>query len=471
MRYVADLHLHSKYSRAVSQDMVLPVMAEYAKKKGLDILTTGDFTHPLWFRGIKTQLEEYSEGIYKLKDEKETLFMLTTEISSIYSQGGRTRRIHNLVFSPSVETCENINQELFKRGCNLTSDGRPIIGLSSKYLLELLLSIDEKIILIPCHAWTPWFALYGSFSGFDSIEECFGEYSKYIYAVETGLSSDPEMNWRIKELDGRSIVSFSDSHSPMKMGREATVFELKEASYENIRKAIMKLSVFGSQLSENSQSVISQSVTDEQKTDNRIAFTIEFYPEEGKYHYTGHRKCKIIQSPQDSKLEGIICTVCKRPLTVGVMHRVQQLAEREISHPKDDRPLAENDEYGVRWIEDPTKKHPPFVRLVPLIEIIAESFFSTVASVKVKSKFDELCEKFGSEMDVLLNIDLAEIQKYAGPRIAEGLKKVRSGDIVIEPGFDGEYGKVRIWPLDLNYANKENKMKTNNSLSQLSLDF
>ncbi|MCL5019408.1 MAG: endonuclease Q family protein [Patescibacteria group bacterium] len=465
MRFVADLHFHSKYSRAVSQDMVLPVVAEYAKKKGLDILTTADWTHPLWFREIRNQLEEYSDGVYKLKSQisrpkadqplaenvqKETLFMLTTEISCIYSQGGKTRRVHNLVFSPDFETCEKVNQELIKRGCNLTSDGRPIIGLPSKYLLELLLSIDNRIILIPCHVWTPWFSLYGSMSGFDSIEECFGEYSKYVYAIETGLSSDPEMNWRIKELENRSIVSFSDSHSPAKMGREATVFQIQNSRPKADQPLAEKFKI--------SYEDIIKAIKRESNSNLKIAYTIEFYPEEGKYHYTGHRNCKVVQSPQETKDKGVVCAVCKRPLTVGVMHRVEQLAQKVESGES----KVKNDKYGVKWVKDPTGNHPPYVKLVPLIEIVGESLDLGLGSVKVKSVFDDLCLRFGSEIDILLKTDIKEIEKYGVAKIAEGIKKVRAGDISIDPGFDGEYGKVKIW---------EEKPKEQKNAPQLSLDF
>src|SRR3990167_6595760 len=306
MEIIADLHLHSKYSRAVSRDMVLPIMTQFAKKKGLNLLTTGDWTHPLWFREIKNDLKETEQGIFSLKESKDKndpRFILSVEVSSIYSQGGKVRRIHSLLFAPNIETAEKMGQALVKRGANISSDGRPIVGLTPRNLLEMLMEIDERCFLIPCHAWTPWFSLYGSMSGFDSIEECFGDYSKYIFGVETGLSSDPSMNWRIKELENRSILSFSDSHSPMKMGRELTVFELQKLTFDNIKKAIMQ----------NSKS-------------DKIAYTTEFYPEEGKYHYTGHRNCKIVYSPKDTKEKGKICPVCHKNLTVGVMERVEALA-------------------------------------------------------------------------------------------------------------------------------------------------
>lgn len=428
MEFVADLHLHSKYSRAVSQQMVLPEMAKWAVKKGIDLLTTGDWTHPLWLRSIKRELEEAGEGVYKLRINDKGLrindvrFILTTEIASIYKQGEKLRRIHNLVFAPSIEIAEKINKELVKRACNLSSDGRPIIGLSSKNLLDLLLNIDKKIILIPCHAWTPHFGIYGSASGFDSIKESFEDLSRYIYGIETGISSDPWMNWQIPELEKRAILSFSDAHSLPKMGRESTVFKidktLKTLSYMDIGKAIARPN-------ENC----------------RIAYTVEFYPEEGKYHYTGHRNCKIIKSPEQIKEEGNICPVCNRRLTEGVMYRVQQLAGNSEFKVYN----SELDENGVNWIKDPKNIHPPFVKLVPLNEIIAESMEATVLSEKVKIKFDEMCLTFGSEINILLKTPLLEIEKKFGEKIAEGVAKVRRGDIFIDPGYDGEYGKVKIW--------------------------
>ena len=414
MEYVCDFHLHSKYSRAVSQAMVLPEMEKWAIKKGIDVLTASDFTHPLWFREIKNQLED-DNGVYKLKNSSSKIrFILSTEISSIYSQGGKTRRIHNLVFAPSLETVEKINAELIKRGCNLGADGRPIIGLSSRNLLELILSIDPNSFLIPCHAWTPWFSLYGSNSGFDSIEECFGDLSKEIYGIETGLSSDPEMNWRIKELDNRSILSFSDAHSAIKMGREATVFDLSVLSFDSIKRAI-------------------------KKTAGKISYTIEFYPEEGKYHYTGHRNCQVKQTPEETKEKGTICPVCKRPLTVGVMHRVEKLAGRPTNI------ITSIDDLGVTWIEDPTNLHPKYVKLVPLVEIVAESLSVMPGSLKVLGRFDEMISKFESEFKILLKTSISDIEKSFGEKIAQGIDKVRKQKIYVDPGFDGEFGKVKIW--------------------------
>ncbi|OGH29889.1 MAG: hypothetical protein A3F30_01725 [Candidatus Levybacteria bacterium RIFCSPHIGHO2_12_FULL_37_12] len=452
MSFVADLHLHSKYSRAVSQNMILPEMARWASLKGLDVISTSDFTHPLWFRELKSQLEEASDGLYRLKsDNSQTLFLLSTEISSIYKQGEKLRRIHNLVFVPNLETVEKINKEFTKRAFNLLADGRPIIGLSSKDLLELLLSIDKNILLIPCHVWTPHFGLYGSASGFDSIEECFGNLRDYVYAVETGLSSDPEMNWQIEELRTRSILSFSDAHSGAKMGREATVFELQEPSYENIRKSITRLSVFSGQLSGTSSSVARSTdklKTEQQKTenrkpktDNRIQYTIEFYPEEGKYHFSGHRNCKVVRGPEETRKDGNICPVCKRRLTEGVLYRLQQLSNKNLLGKVE----AKISQSGIKWYTDTMKNHPPFIKLVPLNEIISEAFSSTVSSQKVKDTFDNLCKNLGSEIEVLLKTPLSQIEKIGGAKLSQGLDKVRKGNIVIDPGYDGEYGKVKIW--------------------------
>lgn len=396
--------------------MVLPEIESFAIKKGIDVISAADFTHPLWFRELKSQLIPGGEGIYKLKNSTSKIrFILSTEISSIYSQGGKTRRIHNLVFMPSLESVEKFNLELLKRGANLSADGRPIIGLSSRNLLELVLSVDSSSFLIPCHAWTPWFSLYGSNSGFDSIEECFQDLSSEIFGIETGLSSDPEMNWRIKELDNRSILSFSDAHSAIKMGREATVFDLSELSFSNIKNAVKKLG------------------------DQSISYTIEFYPEEGKYHYTGHRNCRVTQTPQETKEKGVICPVCKRPLTVGVMHRVEKLASRPTNVK------ISVDKLGVSWVEDPTNLHPKYVKLVPLVEIIAESFGVMPGSVKVLSRFDEMVSAFSSELNVLLKTPIPDIEKSFGEKIGQAVFKVRKQDISVDPGFDGEFGKVKIW--------------------------
>ncbi len=431
MHYVTDLHLHSKYSRAVSQSMTLPTMAQYALQKGLDILTASDWTHPLWFKEISQQLEEAGEGIYKLKNEKgeirekEILFLLSTEISSIYKQGDKLRRIHNLIFVPSLEIAEKVNKELVKRGCNLNADGRPIVGLSSKDLYQLILDIDDRAFLIPCHIWTPHFGIYGSASGFDSLEEAFGELAPKIYGIETGLSSDPDMNWQTKELMHRSILSFSDAHSPAKMGREATVMELETPTYENIRQAIMRLS---------------QGDKDT-KYLNKIAYTIEFYPEEGKYHFSGHRNCKVVYDADQVKEKGTICPICRRKLTEGVFMRVEQLSDPKLYG----RAIFKHNEQGLKWYTDKLHIQPPYVKLVPLLEIVAESLSSTVVSQKSQALFAKLCSELGSELEVLLRSPLDAIEQVGSKKLAEGVKKVREGNISIAPGYDGEFGRVAIW--------------------------
>ncbi len=446
MEFVADLHLHSKYSRAVSQNMVLPIMAKWAKKKGLGIISSSDWTHPLWLREMKAELEEASEGLYKLKGESSPLFLLSTEIASIYTEAGKLRRIHNLLFSPNIETAEKINKKLLERGCNLSSDGRPIIGLSSRNLLELVLALDERIMLIPCHIWTPHFGMYGSASGFDSLNQAFGDLDKYIYGIETGLSSDPAMNWQVEELDKRSILSFSDAHSPAKMGREATVFVKdkngisdKKISYEDIRLAIMRKS-----------------------KDWKVGYTLEFYPEEGKYHFSGHRNCKVVRGPNDTKTDGNICPVCKRRLTEGVLYRVQQLAQRSLKDVSQEKISSS----GIKWYVDKSKNHPPYVKLVPFLEVVAEAMESTTASIKVKTKFDELCVQLGTEIEILLRIPIEKISQVAGAKIAEGVAKVRNGNIAIDPGYDGEYGKVKIW----NFEKEEVKV-TEPKTDQIGLQF
>lgn len=412
--------------------MTLPTMALWARLKGLSILSSSDYTHPLWMREMQGYLEEYGEGLYRIKHEFskapdgmiDPLFLLSTEISSIYKQGDKLRRIHNLLFVPSFEVALKINSELSKRGCNLNADGRPIIGLSSENLLELALTIDKRCILIPCHVWTPHFGVYGSASGFDSLEEAFGKLHKYVYGIETGLSSDPVMNWQIPELKNRSILSFSDAHSPAKMGREVTVFEFDkkpgDLSYMDIGRAICRRG---------------------EKGVCEISYSLEFYPEEGKYHYTGHRNCNVVLNPKEIKEKGDICPVCKRKLVEGVLYRVEQLAPSF----SEDIAIKKEDGMGVVWSNDPNNNHPPFVKLVPLNEIIAEAMNSTVASEKVKMKFKDLCTRFGNEIKVLIETPIEEIASFAGSRISEGVLNVRKGTISVKPGYDGLYGVVHIF--------------------------
>ncbi len=416
MKVVADLEVHSKYARAVSPQMDVPTIALWAQKKGIDLVGTGDFTHPMWLRELQSGLEEGGEGVYKIKDSSLSLrFLLTSEISCIYLDKGRGRRIHILVYLPTFSDVEKFNKELTAKGANLFSDGRPIVGLTLSQIVETALSVNSGAIIIPAHVWTPWFGFYGSMSGYDHLEEAFGELEKYIPAVETGLSSDPAMNWRIAELTKRRIVSFSDAHSPAKLGREATVFELSEISFSALNNAICA------------------------KGPDKIDYTIEFYPEEGKYHYTGHRNCKVVYSPNETRKMGTICPVCGKPLTVGVMSRVEELGKIEIETE------SIKDKFGVRWIKDKRKERPGYVMLVPLLEILSEALGSGVGSQTVLLEYDKLINTFGSEFAILLETKLADIEKIAGTKVMDGISKVRSGDIVIEPGYDGVFGKVRIW--------------------------
>ena len=456
MKFVADLHLHSKYSRAVSPQMTLENMAKWAALKGISVLATGDFTHPFWFDKLKNELTETSTGLYKLKSQvnaavsdsaKEVYFLLSCEISSIYTQSGKGRRIHNLFFFPKLSSVEKFNLQLIKKGANLRSDGRPIVGLSARDLAEIALNIDQKALVIPAHAWTPWFSVFGAFSGFDSLSDCFGDMAKNIYAIETGLSSDPAMNWRIEELDNRSILSFSDAHSLEKMGREATVFEAEEVSYDSIYEAISSQSSVGKGneagidkgLRKTSPKNETGIVTEKRKTNSHIAYTIEFYPEEGKYHYTGHRNCNVSLSPEETAKKGERCPVCGKTLTIGVMHRVEELAT------KNSESRTENLN-GVRWVLPKGGERPPYISIVPLMEIIAEAVGSAPATKKVQEVYFTLVNNLGSEFNVLLKEDTDEISKFSTSRVAEGVKRVRSASIVVEPGYDGKFGVVKIWP-------------------------
>ncbi|MEX2028495.1 MAG: endonuclease Q family protein, partial [Candidatus Curtissbacteria bacterium] len=376
------------------------------------------------------------------------------------SQGGKTRRIHTLFMFPSLEGADKFNQELTKRRANLRSDGRPIVGINSRDLAKIALECDERALIIPAHAWTPWFSIFGSFSGFDSVEECFGDMSKYIYGIETGLSSDPVMNWQISDLNNRAILSFSDAHSLEKMGREATVFEAEEISYDSIYDAVRRPSVIlGSDLpamlrdamqagaipeSKNADSGYTEPCdpsTDGSKarmTNSKIAFTIEFYPEEGKYHFTGHRNCNFSQTPEETAKNGNNCPVCSRPLTVGVMHRVEELKSEEAN-------VISEEIDGVKWQKSPSGR-PAYVNLVPLGEILAEVLGVGVGTQRVKEAYMILVKNLGSEFGVLMRASVGDIAKYAGGRAAEAIARVRHGDIVIEPGYDGQFGKVLIWP-------------------------
>lgn len=421
MNYICDFHIHSKYSRATAKDTDVDNLVKWAKIKGVNVLGTGDFTHPLWLKELKEKLEPAEDGLFKYKEKKvknnngfvinnnhksELRFILTTEISSIYSKNGKTRKIHNLVFAPSFEVVEKINTHLGWIG-NLKSDGRPILGLDSKELAKIVFNISEDCLLIPAHAWTPWFSIFGSNSGFDSIDECFEEYTKYIYSIETGLSSDPEMNWRWSALDNITLISNSDAHSPSKIGREANIFEGNGIDYKLIAEAIK----CGS------------------NTELKLIKTIEFFPEEGKYHWDGHRNCELCLSPEESFKYNNICPRCGKPLTIGVMNRIMKLADRKNSSTS----------LGTG------KKRVPFQRFIPLPEIIADVLGIGVGTKGVDGYYKSLIRVFGNEFKVLLEAKKEEIAAVSLPDIGEAVEKVRKGDVKISPGFDGEFGKIHIF--------------------------
>ena len=402
MKFITDFHLHSKYSRATSKDMDLENLDKWGKIKGIKVLGTGDFTHPEWFKNIQEKLEPAEKGLFKFKKLKksETRFVLTSEISCIYSKNNKVRKIHVLIFAPDFKTVEEINTRLALIG-NLKSDGRPILGLDAKELAKIALDASKDCFIVPAHAWTPWFSIFGSKSGFDSIEECFEEYSKYIYSLETGLSSDPAMNWRLSALDKIALISNSDAHSLRKLGREANVFNT-EISYPSIIEAIKS------------------------RDSKKFLYTIEFFPQEGKYHYDGHRKCDISFSPQESKKYNNICPRCGKPLTIGVLNRVDELADRkEGFHPK---------------------QAIPFKSLIPLEEIISEAVGLGVGTKGVLKEYWNLIDEIGSEFKILLESSLEELKAVTLSRVAEGIIKVRQGNVKIEPGYDGVFGKTIIFP-------------------------
>jgi uncharacterized protein (TIGR00375 family) len=400
MEFIADFHLHSKYSRATSKKMDLENLDKWAKIKGILVLGTGDFTHPLWLKEMKEKLESAELGLFKLKNSlSQTRFILTTEVSCVYFKKGKQRKIHLIIFSPSIEVCEKINNYLKLYG-NLESDGRPTLNLDAKELLKIVLNISENCLVVPAHIWTPWFSLFGSKSGFDSIEECFEEYSKYIFAGETGLSSNPAMNWRISVLDRITLISCSDAHSPSNIGREANVFNC-ELSYFEIVNVIKK------------------------KDKNKFLYTIEFYPEEGKYHYDGHRNCGVSLSPKETKKYNGICPVCGRSLTIGVLNRVEQLA---------DRPEGFQPENAI-----------PFKSVIPLEEIISDALGQNPGTVEVEKEYNNLIEKFENEFNVLLKVSRFDLESVTLPEIAEGIIRTREGKVFIEPGYDGVYGKIKIF--------------------------
>lgn len=405
MEKILDLHIHSKYSRSCSRDLELPKIASVCVKKGIDIVATGDFTHPKWFEHIQKELQEVGNtGLFELKNEKNpTRFILGTEISCIYKDKDKCRRVHLLIFAPSLQAVEKINIEFDKRGLNRKSDGRPIIGLSAKKLLELILRADKRCFMIPAHAWTPWFAIFGSKSGYDSLQECFEELTDQIGAIETGLSSDPTMNHRLEKLDKITLVSNSDAHSLEKLGREANVFSFakeSEITYDEIKKIIF---------------------TGDRK---KFLYTIEFYPEEGMYQYDGHAVCNVCLSPKQSKKEKNICPKCKKPLTIGVEHRVDDLASREVGK--------------IPW-----EKFIPHKYIVPLSEILSQILEVGPKSKKVVAEYEHLIKNIGSEFYILVKAGKEEIEKHAHyPELWRAIDNMRTGRVDLSPGYDGVFGKI-----------------------------
>ena len=407
--FIADLHIHSRYSRATSRECVPEFLELWARRKGLDLMGTGDFTHPAWREELKEKLVPAEEGLYRLRDDfhrddavagpdRRPRFVVSGEISSIYKKDGKVRKIHNVILLPSLEDAEALSHRLEAIG-NLHSDGRPILGLDSRDLLEITLEACPDAIFIPAHIWTPHFSLFGAFSGFDRIEECFGDLTDHIYAVETGLSSDPPMNWRVSALDRFTLVSNSDAHSPGNLAREANLFRT-ELSYPHLARAL------------------------QHRNTREFAGTIEFFPEEGKYHYDGHRNCKVCLKPAETDAVSGVCPVCGGRITVGVLHRVEELADRKEGFVL---PSAR-----------------PFERLIPLREVIAASTGFTSASAKVRNQYDDLLRTLGPELSILREVPLADIERKAGPLVMEGIRRLRAGKVEVSPGYDGEYGKVRI---------------------------
>jgi len=395
MEFIADLHVHSKYSRATSRQMDIAGISKWAKLKGIKLMATGDFTHPDWLAEMQRELEPAGYGLYKKGD---IYFVLTAEVCNNFYKEGKNHRIHTLVLAPSFDAVKKINRDLEKYG-NLESDGRPILDISAKDLVKSALNASADCLIIPGHIWTPWFSLFGANTGFDKIEECFEDQTRNIFGLETGLSSDPIMNWRLSALDRYTLLSNSDSHSPKKIGREANVFDCG-LDYREITDVIRKKDKF------------------------RFLYTIEFFPEEGKYHYDGHRLCNVVFAPEETRKHNYICPGCGKRLTVGVMHRVEKLADREAGFVP---PNA-----------------IPYKNLIPLDEIIADALGVGKESVLVEREYMALVSKAGTEFDILLKMTDMEIRKNIPQRIAENIINMRQGRVKASPGYDGVYGKIEV---------------------------
>lgn len=408
MRFIADLHIHSKYSRATSKDMSPEAIWRWAQLKGIGVVGTGDFTHPGWLKELSEKLEPTGTGLFTLKKEyehntvpdscrAEVSFVLSAEISSIYRKNDRTRKVHSLILVPDFSDAARINFILSRIG-NLNADGRPILGLDALELLKIVKDVSPSAVFIPAHAWTPHFSVFGAVSGFDSLEECFEDYTPHIKAIETGLSSDPPMNWRLSALDNINLISNSDAHSAAKMGREANIFDT-DISYMSLAIAI--------------------------ETRQGFLGTIEFFPEEGKYHYDGHRACSVSLSPEETIQHGYLCPKCGRRVTVGVLHRVEKLADRPLGYKPDTA--------------------SSYFSLIPLAEVIAEAFGVGVTSKAVEMEYKRLTQSLGSEFSILMDSPITDIEKVSSRLIGEGIGRMRSGNIYVAPGYDGEYGKIKIF--------------------------
>jgi uncharacterized protein (TIGR00375 family) len=403
MRVVSDLHIHSRYSRATSERMCLEEIARFSRIKGLNLVGTGDFTHPKWLNEMQERLAPDGDtGLYKIAGNPElpVRFMVTTEVSTIFTFESEIKKIHHVILTPSLENAVQINDRLSRYG-SLASDGRPTLNMDAAHLVEEVMDASTEDIVFPAHAWTPWFSIFGAFSGFDSIEECYQDMTKHIFAIETGLSSDPPMNWRLSKLDRFTLVSNSDSHSfwPWRIGREANVFELDRLSYYEVAEAIRS------------------------KNPQRFKFTIETDPAYGKYHWTGHRDCKVALSPQEAIKFRNICPVCRRRLTKGVEQRVEELADR----PQGFRP----------------ENTIGFMRLLPLSEIISTVLnVNSLYTQKVWAIYNGLIEKFGDEFKILIETPEEDLSATAGNDIAKAVVKVREGQARVIPGYDGVYGQL-----------------------------
>ncbi len=413
MKFIADLHIHSRYSRATSADLTPENLWRWAQYKGINVIGVGDCIHPQWFKELEEKLEPAEPGFFKLKEKfaaavrdqvfascrAEVRFVLSTEISSIYKKNDVVRKVHSVIILSGFDGARALQKRLDAIG-NIRSDGRPILGLDAKELLAITLACDPRAIFIPAHIWTPWFSVLGSKSGFDSIEECFEELAPHIFAVETGLSSDPLMNWRLKKLDPYILVSNSDAHSASKLGREANIFDT-EFSYNGMYRALAD------------------------KNDKGFVATLEFFPEEGKYHFDGHLACKVRLHPKETIRNKGMCPSCGKPVTVGVMARVEELADRDEGKK--------------------SARARPYHSLIPLEEIIAETLGVGKASKKVQALYFEMIEKLGPELPFLMDLPIKDIQAVGGEKLAEAVGRVREGKVSITPGYDGEYGVIKIF--------------------------